>query len=226
MVLDNMICFCCWRFSNKPEVNINLTCCITMANWPPKGSIFPSKMEPNRLINRIVKWLKGGCADHGGIIRRYWWLHPHHFRHRLIRCHQESARYHLIHLKRKVQGELSFHYCQCNPGRKTNTQFSHVVLIPLFYKQNPTGWPFYEPKKFQIRTRKGTMIVPAHQCETTLVLTAIPELNTCTIKPMEMVVPGHPVASTASIGKLRLTSWVHHKPCREHLKINDELHSS
>lgn len=40
-----------------------------------------------------------------------------------------------------------------------------------------------------------------------------------------MIMPGYQEPSAASIGK-RFTSKAHHKPCREHIKMNDKLHLS
>lgn len=101
-------------------------------------------------------------------------------------------------------------------------KLTRCLLIPLFCCwQNTTVRPFFKARKFQIRTLKVTMAIPVHQYETCLVLIAVPELNTCTIKPIEMtmIVLGHRATSTVLIAKLHLTSWVRHKLHRGHLEI-------
>lgn len=67
-----------------------------------------------------------------------------------------------------------------------------------------------------------------HQCETSLVLTAVPELNTFTIKSgkMMMIMPSHLASPVGSSEDLCLTSWVHYKLCWQHLNMHDELYSS
>lgn len=88
----------------------------------------------------------------------------------------------LIHLRKRTQGELRLHCRQRHPWRKVDAWHPRAILVQLFYcLLNATTWSSGKSKKFQIQTRKITRIISVHHHETSFVLTAIPELSTCTM---------------------------------------------
>lgn len=118
----------------------------------------------------------GGCLDHYGIICSCSRSHPHH-----LRRHLSSSSSFIFSVTSVI------HYL-----KRTGYPLPHLCC----YFTGDNTWLFRllgNPNKFQIPTRKSMTIVPAHECKTRLVLTAMPELNTCTIESVKMmIVPNHP----------------------------------
>lgn len=109
---------------------------------------------------------------------------------------------------------------------------SYCLPMPYSFRYFNAVGPFCQPKRVKIRTLKVTKIVAVHQYATSPALIVVPELNTCRIKTMEMmvIVPGHQSPTAVPIGKL-LMSRACRKLCREHLKnewqavLNQQLNS-